>query len=312
MKKALTYLLVILDIFAFAAFTSFASCFGKTDQTCTNAIGSPVTWFAIILAVISTGFYMYKRSKGGLPLLPFSPNLLEKPNIPWIYGLYYFLALIFWGENLPEIAGYLKGLPLGAPGTHASLMNPALFFTGNSGTALNLLGFAAISLAVTALFKKLNFLLAFIGSNAIGTTIEYVTKLGRPPEVPEGFDIYNNLWGTILNFILLWSLIILGPYIVFKGVSKVWGSKGIVVLIGVMLFLNIGFYFFSKYEMEVLKNVQPGYLGGARDVLPKNICPDQIVLDNGKPFAYKDGKALSIEGNTQFDWIKTNCPNVKR
>lgn len=309
MSKVAIYGLVVLDFLAFLASTSFASCFSTDTQTCKSSITSPVTWLLIVLALIGTGFYLYKRHQNKLSILPF--NVLGKPNLSWLYFPYYFLALIFWGENVPEIAGYLKGLPLGAPGTHASLMNPALFFTGNSGTALNLITFAMMSFAIAVFFRKLMFIAAVAGTIGMGTLIEYVTKLGKPQGGPEGFDVYNNFWGTIINFMWLWLLLALVPYFIFSLVYRAWKTKGAVVLIVLMFLLNIASYFYFRYEMYTLKNVVPGFLDQA-DVLPANTCPDQLVTEDGKLFAYKDGKGFAIKDQAGVEWINQNCPNLKK
>ncbi|MBI2599893.1 hypothetical protein HYW43_03170 [Candidatus Daviesbacteria bacterium] len=310
MRKILIYLLVLLDVVAILVSSSFAVCLGPSKQECQSSLTSPITWAILLLASALTGFYIYKRRKQGLPSLPFKLSLLDKLNVPWSYFPYYFFALIFWGENMPEIAGYLKGLPLGAPGTHASLMNPALFFQGNSGTTINLITFAMMSFAITVFYKKLNFVLAWIGTAILGTIIEYVTKLGKPQGGPEGFDIYNNFLGTILNFMWLWTLLALVPYFIFRVVEGAWKTKGVVVLTVLMVLLNIASYFFSYYEMYVLKNIQPGFLSNV-DVLPVNTCPDQLVIEDGKPFAYKGGKGMFIKDQADVDWIKNNCPDIK-
>lgn len=311
MSKSVVYGLVVLDVLAALMITSFASCLGGIGEECSKSLGSPITWLVMLVAGIANGVYIYKRRKAGRPALPFEINLLHRPDVPWLYFPYYFLALILWGENVPEIAGYLKGLPLGAPGTHASLMNPALFFQGNSGTTLNLITFAMMAFVFTLLWRKLNFVVALLGSNAIGTSIEYVTKIGKPQDGPEGFDIYNRFWGTMLTFVWLWTLLTVLPYLIFKLVYKSWRTTGVWVLIVFMLLLNIASYFFFRYEMYVLKNVQPGFLGESFDTLPDMTCPDQVVMDKGKPFAYKNGKGVFIKDQNNVDWIKANCQQVE-
>lgn len=310
MSKVLTYGLIVLDLLAFLAATSFASCFSSDTQTCQKSITSPVTWFLIVLALISTAFYLYKRHQAGSSILPF--NFLGEPNVPWIYALYYFFALIFWGENVPEIAGYLKGLPLGAPGTHASLMNPELFFQGNSGTTLNLITFGGMAFAIAFFFRKFNLLAAVASTVVMGALIEYVTKLGKPQGGPEGFDVYSNPWGSMLNFMWLWLLLALVPYVIFALFNRAWKTRGVIVLIVLMVILNIASYFYFRYQIYDLKNIQPGFLSSSSgDILPAKTCPDQLMMDNGKPIAYKNGQPFQVGNQSDLDWIKTNCPNLQ-
>lgn len=304
MNKILLYGLVVLDFLGFFMAISIIECVGKTSPGCQRAVTSPVSWVGAIAALVCTILYLRKH--------PLSINVLTKPSFPWFFGVYYFFALIFFGENTPEIVGYLRGLPLGAPGTHASLMEPSLFFTGNSGTFVNLLGFAAIAAFFAILFRKLNFLTALVGAVLTGTFAEYITHVGKGPEIPEGFDLVGNFSGTIIGFVTVWTEITLVPVLLFAGVRRVWKDKGVYVLTVVMILLNILSYVFFLYERDVAKNVQSGYLNNQAEVmLPVNTCPDQIQMDNGKVIAYKNGQEMFIKGQVQMDWIQANCSNLK-
>lgn len=312
MGKILSYGLIILDFIAVFLALSILQCLGNSSLECQKSVSSPISWLGVIVAFSATGFYMYRRHQAKLSTLPFKINLLAKPNVPWSYAVYYFFALIFFGENVPEIVGYLKGLPLGAPGTHASLMNPQLFFQGNSGTTINLISFAAMSLAFTVLFRRTRLIIAIAGSVMMGVLIEYVTKIGKPQGGPEGFDIYNNFWGTILTFIWLWTLLTILPYVIFSVVNRAWKTRGVISLIILMVVLNIVSYFFFRYEIYVLGNIQPGFLSSNTDILGDGVCPDKLVNDNGKQFAYKGGKGFFIKDQVQSEWIFKNCPNIQK
>lgn len=305
---------VILDILAMLVSASIFPCISNTSSECQKAVSSPISWLIIIIAISNTGFYIYKRSKKRLSLLPFS--FLSKPNVSWIYAIYYFFALIFWGENLPEISGYLKGLPLGAVGTHASLMEPSLFFTGDSGTFLNLVGFFAIACAFAFFFRKFNLILAFILSIALGSTVEFMTHLKRPQEIPEGFDLVNNFTGTVLTFIWLWSLMVIVPFIIYQLVNNSWKLKGIKVLIVVMILLNIASYFFFLYERDVLHNILPTENNNQKSYniqnLPANTCPDNFVIENGNRLVVKDRIKYKIADPEAAGWIQNNCPSLQR
>lgn len=68
-KKFLPYLLIPLDIFALLAFQNIAQCSGGDSQGCGD--GSGMSWIIVMIAALSTGFYLYKRHTANLPLLPF-------------------------------------------------------------------------------------------------------------------------------------------------------------------------------------------------------------------------------------------------
>lgn len=63
-KKALPYLLILLDIFALLSLQNFVECTGTT------ACKDNPSLFIIIIALLATGFYFYKRHKAKLPFLP--------------------------------------------------------------------------------------------------------------------------------------------------------------------------------------------------------------------------------------------------
>lgn len=253
------YGLILLDLLGIFAFISIIRCFGVSTPSCEESINSGPSKLIILLAIVGTAFYLYKRYKANLPLLPVKIDLLAKPNFPWSFALYYFFALIFFGENLPELTGYIRGMPLGTPGTHASLMNPALFFTGNGSTFLDLSVFAGIAILFGIFFRFLNVLVAYVLSVISGMLLETKMNFGKAAG-PEGFDLTNKLWRTELDFFRIWSLIIILPFIIFWAVNKYWGGRGITIAILVLIFLNIACYFFFKYQIEVLKHVQPGFL----------------------------------------------------
>jgi len=192
-NRFLTYCLALLDLLAVFAATSIGQCLGVNTPKCEGSANSGPSWLIILLAVICTFYFLYKRHKANLPLLPFKINLLEKPKLSWSYAIYYFFALIFFGENLPELSGYLRGLPLGAPGTHASLMNPVLFFTGNGSTLFDLSIFVIISLLFGIFFRYLNFLAAYLLSVTSGMLLETIMNFGKKIG-PEGFDLTNNFF----------------------------------------------------------------------------------------------------------------------
>jgi hypothetical protein len=83
--------------------SSIFSCIGSNASECQKAISSPVSWLIIVVAVFSTSFYLYKRFKANLPLLPFSfssnvssagPKIITPLKNKIIFGFFSFLMMM--------------------------------------------------------------------------------------------------------------------------------------------------------------------------------------------------------------------------
>lgn len=77
--KFLLFLLIPLDILALLAFQNIVQCSGVVSKACGDGTGT--SWIIVIVAALSTGFYLYKRRAANLPLLPFmSASKNEQAN----------------------------------------------------------------------------------------------------------------------------------------------------------------------------------------------------------------------------------------
>lgn len=73
-KKLFLYLLIPLDLLALLALSDLAQCMGIESEACRNGESSP-SGLIVIVAMIATGFYFYRRYREKKPLLPFSLSL---------------------------------------------------------------------------------------------------------------------------------------------------------------------------------------------------------------------------------------------
>lgn len=114
-KKLLSYCLIALDVVALLALQSIMECVGVESAACAENRNGP-SGIIVIIALLATAFYFYKRFRAKQPLLPFlsflTPGKLKAaPTVsPLINRIFFgFCALLMMMSYFMEIYLYTRG-----------------------------------------------------------------------------------------------------------------------------------------------------------------------------------------------------------
>ena len=232
-------------------------------------------------------------------------------TLPWTFIPFLMLTAVFIGEVLPVVIGIFGGVfaTYGAK-------EPIIKSWPDFGVVLiiyTVLGFFFwllyhyISWRIVALFA---FVLAFSLEKWL---------YGHP----EGeIGVTNTIsFGTIIQFVVVYFLVLVLPYLIFQGIRRKWNRRGIaayfsIVIILITLGLGFTYYTMVKRGLWPWRPVTSQNQSGGQNnsnfapMLPANTCPDKLVERKDQPtLAYQNGVAMLVPQDVD-QWVRANCPGV--
>lgn len=171
----------------------------------TKIVVKSLAYFLVFVIVIIGAFWLTKKRL---------KKLAGDTNLSWWFALYYFVVALFLGEILPVWIQSFGGVD-----SHTSGAKSAMFENWQADLP-KILTYAVIAVAMYYLFKKLYWLYVGLIGVAIGLLVEFL--IARPQEA-NGPNVVANPIGSIPSLVVVWFILILAPYAIFK--LCIWFKK---------------------------------------------------------------------------------------
>lgn len=168
-------------------------------------------------------------------------------DFPLSFILFFIFAGIFLGEHLPVIGQYLGGDPINDPTAKVSILDVG----GLSDIGVAPVIYGVFGAVLWLLYRFLDWRLVLISGAAVGSLAEWFLFTGQKIEdrgpIPTPF-------GATVFFVIVWSIITLVPYFIYRAIGRKWGSRGRRIAILAVVILNILSVAFFAYEKYILHN----------------------------------------------------------
>lgn len=230
--------------------TSELPCLGYNGPGCADVY--PHRWSIRLLAVIVLtnailAFRAWKTHAIPRPPQPFTWR--STYALPLSFILFFILAGVFLGEQLPALPTYLGDIT--HPDNKPSILDVAT--PGDTGVVFFI--YAVFGTILWILFRFLNWRLVWVIGALIGLLAEWFLFTGKSGNLTPS----QNPIGSTIFLIIIWSVISVVPYFIFRSIDRRWGSRGRWIAIGVILLLNILFTGFFAYQIYVRHNSHRSY-----------------------------------------------------
>ncbi|MBI2588101.1 hypothetical protein HYW31_00070 [Candidatus Berkelbacteria bacterium] len=137
-------------------------------------------------------------------------SLRGNPNLSKWFILFLFLWAVFVGEILPVWMEKLEGTA-GQPGAKESM------FSGLRMFIPTVIIYSILGLFFWWLFRKLHWLIIVFIAIILGVAMEFL--LFKPQET-SGPNVAENPLGALIFFIIIWPILLVLPYLIFRGLSR--------------------------------------------------------------------------------------------
>lgn len=126
--------------------------------------------------------------------------------------------------------------------------------------------------------------------------------------------------GTIVEFLIVYLLVLVLPYWIFQKVKRQWTGRGILGALIVALLLNIaglGFTYYTMVKTGWWQKHQGGSAGKQnqsekQELLSAGVCPERLITAKDKQTsAIVSGREIILNASEQ-NWAETNCPKMSR
>lgn len=228
-------------------------------------------------------------------------------TLPLLYFPFFTLSSLFIGEVLPVVIGIFAG-KFNTYGAKEPIIKTLPDF------GLVLIIYTAFGLLFWLLYRFVNWKIVAV----FGLVLAFVLERYVYWQVEGSVNVANYIsFGTILNHVIVYLLVLVFPYAVFQTIRRRWGMRSSVILVLILLALNILGLIFTYYQMvktdrwhKYSSESTGKQQSDSTKLLPPNICPDRLVEVVGKPtIAYLKGKAFKLTPDID-NWVRTNCPKA--
>lgn len=219
-------------------------------------------------------------------------------TLPLLYFPFFTLSSLFIGEVLPVVIGIFAG-KLYTYGAKEPIIKTLPDF------GLVLIIYTAFGLLFWLLYRFVNWKIVAV----FGLVLAFVLERYVYWQVEGSINVANYIsFGTILNHVIVYLLVLVFPYTVFQTIRRRWGMQSSIILVLILLALNVLGLIFTYYQM--IKTDRWKQQSDSTKLLPPNTCPDRLIIEKDKPTtAYWNGKILEVASEEQ-NWVEKNCPEA--
>ncbi len=240
-------------------------------------------------------------------------NWKSKYKLPISFIVFFVLTFFLIGEQLVALPIYLIGPGLGGNGPDKL----HILDLGPSDALHRPVAYLIFAIINWGLFRIFAWPVVWIVGSTLWTLNQLLLMpLDRRPVISG----LSSLAIYIIHSFIIWGILTLVPFFIYRAVARKWGRGGIrkAILIGVAI--NVLLFGFFAFQIYVLHNSyrglpetrwgQQGTPSDSTSGLPPNTCPNRLIMEKDKPtLAYWNGKILPVSGEAQ-NWVEENCPGV--
>ncbi len=235
----------------------------------------------------------------------------SKYKLPLSFIVFFVLMFFLVGEQLVALPTYFGFGPEGGNG------KPHILDLGLSDALHRPVAYVVFAIITWGLFRAFAWPIVWIVGSTLWTLNQLLLMpLDRRPVISG----LSSLAIYIIHSFIIWGILTLVPFFIYRAVARKWGRGGIrkAILIGVAI--NVLLFGFFAFQIYVLHNSyrglpesrwgQQGNQSDSTSGLPPNTCPDRLITEKDKSTtAYWNRKTLTVSGEVQ-NWVEENCPGV--
>jgi len=167
-------------------------------------------------------------------------------TLPWTFIPFLMLTAVFVGEVLPVVIGIFGGM-FGAYGAKEPIIKTWPDF------GIVLIIYTVLGSFFWLLYRYISWWIVGLFAFVLAFTLE--KWVYSHPEGEIGLTNTMSL-GAFVQFVIIYFLVLVLPYLVFQAIRRKWNTRGLVVYLIIVIFLNILGLGFTYYSM-VKKGLWP-------------------------------------------------------
>lgn len=293
------YYLSILGLaWASLVYTSSATCIGQVNARCGDISETSIVFIVLIATTnFYTAYRMYKYSHLFKPIPSLQFSWQGDRTFPLSFIVFFTFSAVFLGEHLPVIIGFLSN--------HYNAVDskPSIFDLGGlSDVGVVYVIYIVFGTILWGLFRFFSWPIILLIGALLGGVGEVYLFLNEQNPAEDTVNLQ-----FVISIILIWGgLISVIPQIIYQKIARLWGSRGLIMAITIVVVLNLASISYFAYQKFVLKHVNYSKTG-----LPIGVCPDRLVEEVGKStVAFWQGITFNRINPGVYEWVTANCPGV--
>src|SRR3990172_4377392 len=219
-------------------------------------------------------------------------------TLPRTFILFLMLGSVFIGEVMPVVIAIFGGV-FGTYGAKEPIIKSWPDF------GLILVIYTVLGSLFWFLYRFLNWRIVALFAFVLAFVLERWVYWHPEGEV----GVSNTIsFGTILQLVIIYFLVLVLPYIIFQKIRSKWVMRGVGASLIILLLLNTAGLVFT-YSTMVKRGLWPwrpvtSQRGSQDSGLPPNICPQRLIVEKDKQTtAYWGGKTFSVSADVH-NWVE--------
>lgn len=231
--------------------------------------------------------------------------------LPLSFIIFFVLIFFLIGEQLTALPTYFGMGPEGGNG------KPHILDTALTDAIHRPFVYVGIGAVIWGLFRIFAWPIVWtLGSTLWTLNHLFLIPLDRRPIIsgPSFLVIY------IIQSFIIFGILTLVPFFIYKAVAHRWGAGGIRKAIWIGVAINLLLLGFFTFQIYVLQNSRRGLPESrweeqstssvSEHKLPPNTCPERLIEKKDKQTTvYLYGKTFLLTDEDQ-KWVEVNCPAV--